>query len=318
MVYYEPTYASSATPAVDVMNDMQTKMVAGGWTFVETFTSGTDVTDVYKSPAASNSLAMDYFIYLNRTATTATVVTVGISEQYDSTGKKALKYATNVLTSLTPNPTDFTVNDTGVVLNGASALNKITLFSLALNTARAFSINITPERVMVTSQTLATAGTANGAYVGIFDASSTAWTVCLGVVTFTMSSTSPSSGATWGAVTRAPNRPAGINLFQAFQSTYNWVQGIFRNGTASSPTFTDTYGGTVIGRLGMTTYPSYTDTGVPPAGVFKDLIITTQGGANTLGGDTLAVTYGSTTLNYFSLGKSTTHGTVYSCWFPKQ
>jgi hypothetical protein len=317
MAYYETTYASSATPAVDVMNDMQTKLPANGWTFVETFTSGTDVTDVYKSPAAGNSLGVDYFIYLNRTATTATFVSVGISEQYDSTGKKALKYNTNVTTALTPNQTDYTVNDTGVVLNGASALNKIVLFQLALNTARTFNINITPDRVIVCSVSL---GSVNGGYVGVFDHQylHPAWAVPLGMNTFTGSTNFLNTASpVYGGTTRDPNvSTATAYCFRAglYTSSSLGVGTNPFNGGYGAVTSLDQYGTIPIMRVGIATRADYAFNRL----IMKDIISTGQGGANYAGGDTLAVTYGSTTLNYVSIPKSTYLSSSYTMWMPKQ
>jgi hypothetical protein len=91
MAYYETIY-NTATPALDIMTNLQTWMPANGYTFVETYTSGTNISDVYKSPGTSNSFGTDFYIGFNRTSTTVASVGVMVFEQWDAVNKKPNKY----------------------------------------------------------------------------------------------------------------------------------------------------------------------------------------------------------------------------------
>ena len=92
MVYFSTTI-NSTEPARVLMETLDTQMVSGGWTFVETWISSTNTANIYKSPAASNSINLDYYISFLRASNTATSVAVSIFEEWDPVNKFAKKFA---------------------------------------------------------------------------------------------------------------------------------------------------------------------------------------------------------------------------------
>ena len=90
---YATTTINSAQPAVELMAWLDTQMQANGWQFVETWTSSTKVANVYKSPAASNSVGVDFYVATYRPSSTPPLINIMLFEDWDAVNKKARKYA---------------------------------------------------------------------------------------------------------------------------------------------------------------------------------------------------------------------------------
>ena len=349
MAYYTGTI-NSATPAVAYMDAIHPQMQSGGLTFVETYTSGTDVTNIYKSPAGSNSLGIDYFIFINRPSTTG-AVSWSISELYDVSTHLASKYAPYG-TPTTANA-DYSVAGTCLpsATTAGASLSKTGPDSgvfIPINTAYTYYLNVTPERVIfgfnnpvaVISTTMIGMG-----YIGIFEPlyDSIASIPTLGVVLLIPESNIHNAGnhqqATWfsrraGATTRDYGVATTVSS-TAISAAHVWLLSTF--GTYSGLNFT-AYGSLKFPDVGDSNaysnsaketrkvpvcharaIPSFTVAGQSRStGVLKDVIFNSTGsGLSGIGGDTLSVTnFAGTVLNYVKCGSPGTQNGMY--WFPVQ
>lgn len=314
MAYYEQAY-NTATPALDIMTSLQTWMPANGYTFVETYTSGTNISDVYKSPGTSNSFGTDFYIAFNRTSTTATIVPVMIFEQWDAVNKKAIKYAPQTGgTTMTP-ASDGSVNDSGVLLSvttsGASLYKSTPIFA-PVSTATTLYININIDRILWGS---GTDYLYNG-YAGLYDSFNNANPFPLVVATWAYHASAYGTYTQYGSVTREPwisssGANWGVDCF-SYQAVYS-IYPYFGNQPGVNPR--TSLQSSAAFYFGSTKYSQGYSAGAQ-MGLFKDLIWNPQGTLNMLGGDTLAITVGATTYNYVKPAMYTTYK-VYG-WIPKQ
>ena len=316
MAYYEQAY-NTATPALDIMTNLQTWMPANGYTFVETYTSGTNISDVYKSPGTSNSFGTDFYIAFNRTSTTTTVVSPMVFEQWDAVNKKAIKYAPQTGgTTMTP-ASDGSVNDSGVLLSVTTAgasLYKSTYMFAPVSTATTLYININIDRIIWGSGT----DYLYHGYAGLYDSFNNANPFPLVVATWGYQGNTSVYGTytAYGAVTREPwisssTANWGVHCFN-YSSSY-YLYPYFGSTPGVNPR-TSLQASTAL-FFGSTKYTASYIAGAQ-MGLFKDLIWNPQGTLNLLGGDTLAITVGATTYNYVKPAMYTTYK-VYG-WIPKQ
>lgn len=335
MAYYTGTQAASATIASDFMTTFDTYLISGGFTFVETYTSGTDVTNVYKSPAGSNSLAMDWYLFVNRTATNATNVSFTPSEAYNSTTHLATKYAPYGVPT-TANTTDYTVSDAGVLpsatTSGASLFrtaggnNPSGTGTINTTTAYTWYLNVTPDRVIFGKSTSAGGSPASTTYVGICDPLVDNWNVVIATLTLVGSTSQAGSINTFGAMTRDYGIPATVSTATGAGYVWHCVNSsAYINGLASyfwGPSIGSSYNDAIYGngtprpvRYLLFTARNY----LIPIFLIKDVILHSDAALATTiaGGDTLALTNSTGTYNYV---RSDSYGLTsgLTTWIPKQ
>jgi len=346
MAYYTGTI-NSATPAVAYMDAIHPQMQSGGLTFVETYTSGTDVTNIYKSPAGSNSLGIDYFIFINRPSTTGKVAW-SISELYDVGTHLASKFAPYGLPT-TAN-TDYSVAGTCLpssTTSGAS-LNKTggSAF-IPASTAYTYYLNVNFERVIFGFANPLGALVTNMmgmVYVGIYEsmvdsiaslptlcvvnlvwhrtsvassyldyaANSGATTRDYGV-TPTVSSTTINAGLAWLASTSTHYSGSGITQIGKLDYPSSSVNNRAYNGGSENETRK-----VCIGMQRGSYWGGFDVSNAMAIGVLKDVIWCNKGsGLSSIGGDTLAVTnFAGTVLNYVKPGAPYILTGIY--WLPTQ
>jgi len=313
MAYYEQAY-NTATPALAIMTSLQTWMPANGYVFVETYTSGTNISDVYRSPGTLNSFGTDFFIAFNRTATTAATVAVMVFEEWDAVNKRAVNYAPSTGgVAMTP-ASDGSVNDSGVLLSAttnAASCNKNCTIGATASVSSTVYINITVDRIIWgNSQNVSYSG-----YAGLYDSFTTSAFPLVVVRSGYATSTPNNSATSYGAVTREPWIASSSSSFGAAgpisQGYYNaWpVTSLEDANNINSRT------GIQPSYL-ICIYSSRNQTLSGVFGTFKDWIFNNQGAANGVGGDTLAITVGATTYNYVK--PAGTSATPTLCWIPKQ
>lgn len=205
MAEYATTSIDTATPVVDLMTWLDGKMTTNGWTFVETWTSGTKVANVYKSPAAGNSVGVDFYVAFYRSTTTS-VLTVLLFEDWDAVNKKARKYAPASGSGITVNVTDNTVTDaTGVLLDSAT-LSRVATVTLSSGVAQVIYLDVDANKVVVANSSQASAAFA---YAGVYESLLPASIDPVPLVVWNGSGhASGSSSALYGASTREPTAPA--------------------------------------------------------------------------------------------------------------
>jgi len=314
MAYYETTY-NTATPALDIMTNLQTWMPANGYTFVETYTSATNVSDVYKSPGTSNSFGTDFYIGFNRTATTATNVAVMVFEQWDAVSKKAIKYAPATGAVSTTPAGDGSINDSGVLLSAttsAASCYKNTAISTQVSSSATIYLNITVNRLIWGhSTTVSYAG-----YAGLYDPFTSGGFPLVSATTGYVTITKPTS-TSYGSITREPFISASTSNFGVWAGTYlygyysAWPITNANSATTSNPKT----GYFPTSLVAITSGKNTSVAGV--LGTLKDIVYNNQGAVNGTGGDTLAITVGATTYNYVKPATDTVN--YPTCfWIPKQ
>ena len=313
MAYYETTY-NTATPALDIMTNLQTWMPANGYTFVETYTSGTNISDVYKSPGTSNSFGTDFYIGFNRTATTSANVGVMVFEQWDAVNKKAIKYAPITGgVSMTP-ASDGSVNDSGVLLSAttsAASCYKGNAISTAASVSATIYLNITVNRLIWGhSTTVSYAG-----YAGLYDSFTPGGFPLISVITGYVSTSTPTS-TTYGSVTREQWISAATTNFAVYSGSYYY--GYYHAWPITTLRGADAVNNkTGYYPTSLVTFASVKNTSIVGLyGTLKDIVYNNQGGINGTGGDTLSITVGATTYNYVKPATNPTYPTCF--WIPKQ
>jgi hypothetical protein len=317
MAYYETTY-NTANPALDIMTNLQTWMPANGYVFVETYTSGTNISDVYKSPGTSNSFGTDFYIGFNRISTTTTTVSVMVFEQYNVSTHLATKYAPQTGgTSMTP-ASDGSVNDSGVLLSSTTSgasLYKSTYIYAPVSTAITHYVNINVNRIIWGNST----SYSDNGYAGLYDPIGSASLFPLIVLNIGYNSYNGTITPTYtnsrsGALTRETYVTAATTNWAVYNS-YTSSSAVFQLSNDGVPSGTNPKTGFVYSSLFTFTSlhaPAYQR----QLGTLKDFIYNPQGAANTAGGDTLSITVGANTYNYV---KPSTYVTYPSyMWIPKQ
>ena len=312
MAYYETTY-TTATPALDIMTNLQTWMPANGYTFVETYTSGTNISDFYKSPGTSNSFGTDFYIGFNRTATTTTVVSVMVFEQYNVSTHLATKYAPYTGgTSMTP-ASDGSVNDSGVLLSATSSgssLYKNTTIYNPVTTAGTVYLNININRLIWGHSTSYN----YTGYAGLYDSFGNQSLFPLVVLTSGYTTTTTPTSTTLGSMTReswVTTATTNWAVWYNYSYNANYFPSLYNGGQTSTNSRTGFIPSSLV------TFESIKNSGYyRNPGTLKDLIFSYQGTANAAGGDTLAITVGANTYNYV---KPANYATYLSLnWIPKQ
>ena len=318
MPYFEATISATANPAQSMMDTLDPLLTSNGWVFVETYTSSTNVSNIYRSPSANNSTGADFYIAVNRVATTAAFVAMCIFEEWDATGKRCIKYAPNgtvTAASNVPGASGEIQDATGVLpsvtTSGASLLKSV---GFTLSTSGwTYYLNITANRIIACTS-IGTDGFYCGAYDPFYNTSRPA--LCVVDMGDGNSSTSTSQGA----VTREPltGSSAGnwhIQEYKASSIPSNTQFNSFApNIYTSNPTDAITGANLVFKKMVIHSRGSVGN----PIGLYKD-VLTSYVGTNTgAPGDTLSYTIGGTTYNYVSGTKNITTASAAAYWIPKQ
>jgi hypothetical protein len=347
MAYYTGTI-NSATPAVAYMDAIHPQMISGGLTFVETYTSGTDVTNIYKSPAGSNSLGIDYFIFINRPSTTGKVGW-SISELYDVGTHLSSKFGPRG--QVTSANADYSVVGTclpSATTSGAS-LSKTGGFNfLAASVAQTYYLNVNFERCIFgfsNPSGVLTSSCPGMMYVGIYepmyDSVATLPTLC--VLTLIPSNNNVETGNTIAGITNyngAMTRDYGVattvsataigpdKAWGAYASIFNSNtinvsrsagQLNYPASSSSTPYSNSSFETKRIPISGFRSLGASTQVSNTYAmGLLKDVILNGSGsGLSGIGGDTLSVTnFAGATLNYVKCGSFYAQEGLY--WFPVQ
>lgn len=296
MAVYTSGTINSATPATDLMTALDTHITNNGWTFVETYTSGTNISNIYKSPGASNSFGTDFYVGLNRTSTTSNVA-LFLCELYDSSTHYARKYAPPGLNAIPD--TDYTVVDATGINPDSASFQKAAVITRVNSTLFTWYANVTVDRMIFGSS--ATSGEL--VYAGLYDPLIPGDSFPICVMKISGSST---SATTYGAVTRELNQTAA--------TANNWA--VQTNGTVISSTASQNiaYGANVFstGTLLYTGnvpvqrifFSSTRNTSTGIRGLLKGVVV--AGSGTSVTGDTLSYTSGGTTYNYIHAQVSST------------
>ncbi len=303
MTYTSGTQGATGTPAATFAATMNTALLAGGFTFVETVTVSTQTTPIYKSPAASNSFGSDWYLGLWRGSDAAVSLKLAVAEVWDTGTHKYRNYAPNPAT-FTPTSA-FAVNDAAGQAPGSTyggvANGGVTLAA----TGYQYWISVHPNRVVVGTRV---GSTDYGSYAGLYDdllpVAISPFPLC--VVTL---ATGSGQNTASGAATREPGTTTSTATY-CFGACVSTTAGPWGPATAAA----DLYQGKAItARLGL--YSSRANitllTGANGLrGLLKDVVYCPIAAAN---GDTLAVTDpAGTTRNYVRLTEtgSTCHSWV--------
>lgn len=274
---------ATTTPVLITANTTTTLTVAawanGTPDNTSTFQINSVSAKVYKSPAASNSIGMDFYVGIHRYWDTSTTLNISIFEDWDAVNKKARKYAPAAGTGITVNVTDNTVTDaTGLLLDSATLM--LAQPYCAVSTSYVHYLDVTVNRFLFGNLT-------QGAYtaqVGIFESllPSSMDPKPLGIIT-------PYSGSPSGASTREPGAPAtSANNFRitvtgtSSGSTYKSYMYTYNQNASAQTVTTDVYLGVLAGRIWFTSQRGTTSSG---RGV-SDFYTSASGG---VAGDTLTV-----------------------------
>ena len=308
MTYYTQSYSSVANGGAVLQAQMNTWLTANHYVLVDTVTSGTQVSKVYKSPAAYNFFGQDwYLITYTADQTTSSTLQYGICQAYNATTHKATKYAPRIVPATVPDASDYTVVDA----TGLDPYNSILLSAYTSQIASSGATNvyasITADRVIING------GSSNTPqYIGLFDtllASDPFPLVCTTMGT----SNSSSYNANWGTVTCEPGQTA--------VDVANWHTAVpYLNGGpiygATNPGGVDLYSGkSLLQRMVFGTGRSFTGLVYGYRGLFRDILLTWSQGGTGAAGDTLSYTVGATTYTYTCLmGQTYNGGPAYYVW----
>jgi hypothetical protein len=244
-----------------------------------TWAATTVMSRIYKSPAASNSQGADWFLIVNRTADTATNVSLMVSEVWDTTTKRCRNYAP-VTGSLTPTAS-FAVNDATGVAPTTTALNSVGSLALSVGTAGyTWWLSATYDRVVVATHV----GTNDYAhYAGLYDdllpIALSPFPLCvIGLQAVTGSPAMNNGGAS-----REPNQLASAALNFGVM-----ISGTFTSWTPTTLGVTDIYTAkTIPSRVLLSSARVAVALSTGMRGLLKDVMLNSVTGAN---GDTMTLT----------------------------
>jgi hypothetical protein len=317
MAYYETAIGATANPASAMMTALDPLLTANGWEFVETYTASTDVSNIYRSPAASNSTGTDFYIAVNRTATTATTVALCIFEEWNASTKRAIKYAPNGTPTAGSNIPGSVgeVQDTTGVLPSATTANA-SLFKSAgftLSTAGwTYYLNINADRI-IGCTTIGNNGFYCGAYDSFYNTSRPA------LCTVEMGDGTTFNTTSYGATTRENLTTAAAGNWHIGEYKASLSSSLYYNQFAPyrySLLLTDPYTSQnlIFKKNVLHTRSNHVDI----LGLYKDVLISSVGSSTGSPGDTLSYTVGGTTYNYVSGTKNNVGESPATYWIPKQ
>jgi len=272
MTFTASSQGASATPASTFATTLDTLLQAGGWTFVETWTSSTFTAAIYKSPAASNGVG-DYYIAVNRSSDASTTVYLTLAEVWNSGAKTFGKYAPSA-GNLTP-AADFAVSTTKAPNDGALYNNGLVILSAA---GFQYWASINAYGVHLATRVSATDYAAfAGLYDDLLDVSISPFPLLAANTTIAWGVNYVQTNA--GMATREP----GVTVAHS----YNFAAGLYSSAWTPTNAQVDTYlGKYAAGRAAIITGRNDTGQG-GYRGLFKSALRTSLSGA--VNGDTLTI-----------------------------
>lgn len=313
MGYSSITYTAPTNGGQLIQNTLDTLLLGAGWTSVATHTSGTIVSNIYKSAGTLNSFGQDFYLLTQRQSVTDSSCRITIFEQWDSVNTKLLKYCPWNSAGLTP-AADYSVPDVvGVLPSTLGSSVNFSTITLPNTGTTVVSIKVDIDKVYGFGSA--------GCYAGLFDSFLTSDPFPLCVANLIRPFTSTSSAATqtqYIGYTREPNQTAvdvnnwtGAVPYLEGQAIYGIANGN-SNGVELYTQKFSVWRGSVFASLraygilnGATENYAYTAfRGLP-----KDIILT---GTSGNGGDTLTFTQGATTYNYFGLTSYSAIGSAFA------
>lgn len=165
MTFYKRVMPTTTQPPVDAMTQLDTDLLAAGFTLEDTFTSGADITKVYKSLAATNGIATWYLLLRRQSATGS--IYFGVCEDYDAATDKVKKYAPSSqgLTPIaTPGASLYAFDATTGVAPNSSAIQYVPITLSTGEHLMVYSIN--SKRVILCTRASASD---SGVYAGLYD-----------------------------------------------------------------------------------------------------------------------------------------------------
>lgn len=321
MAQYASTTINSATPAVDLMSWLGTQLTDNGWEFVETWTSGTKVANVYKSSSVSNSVSSDFYVATYRAATDSTSVIVLLFEDWDAVNKKAKKYAPVSGAGITVDVADNTVTDAvGVLLDSATLQRQVSI-PVRVSISTTYVSDITINRIIVAPTNYLPNDVSVVVYAGVFNSvlQTSADPVPLVLLNF-RGHFSTYQSKNYGSSTREPGAPTtatyNFNVQQFHLSTTSYRH--YANGpstyTATNSAAVLTTGGDLY--RGYTAAPiTFVSSRVTPdtvtsaiRGELQGVVTSMRGGAQ---GDTLSVTMNDASVRSYVLVQVATSSTCH-------
>lgn len=302
-------YITSGTGAgtkTIITANTSTVITVASWSVQPDNTSVFDIVgtaNIYKSPAASNSVGQDFYVALRRNQDHATAVMFLLFEDWDAVNKKARKYAPNAGTGITVNPVDNTVTDATGVLLTSTVLQSNIYCGVRLSQATTYLIDVTINRVILGSSDYAVPPV----YAGVFDSllPTTMDPVPLAVWRIG-GDTGSGKSSSIGSSTREPGSPAtGTNNFnvQTFwtgtttttRSTYAYSLLTDKvNTNVVLPAVGELYRGIECARIWFSSSRSE----LSRRGVCQGVVTSMSGGVL---GDTLTVTMDDTSVRHYTL-----------------
>lgn len=304
---------ASSTPVVITANSTSVLTVAAWPNDTPDNTSTYAIvgtSNIYKSPAANNSIGHDFYLALHRISDVSGSAYPLIFEEWDSGTKKARKYAPYFGTGITVNPADNTVTDaTGLypslsTVQGGSIMPNASIL-IPLNTPRTLYVDITVNRI-VWGQ-VGTGAPADSGYVGVFQSLLPAALDPVPLVSWRPDKGTNNLGGS--ATTREPTAPAAsATNFQianaGTSATAREYAFIPTNSPAVGLVSPDLYQGYVAARITIGSGRGNTI----PRGVLDGPVTAFSGGSQ---GDTLTVTMPDASVRHYVLTTVTSTTTVH-------
>jgi hypothetical protein len=295
MAYTASTVGATATPAKTFMETLKPLLEAGGFTFVETWTSGNITAEIYLSPSASNGVG-DWYLLVHRATDASTSVRFCPFEIWNAGAKTMQGYA----------PDTFGVPDANFRYNATSAIstNLWHQYNWVGLGASGFSFwtSINAQRIVVATRV---STTDYCCYTGLYDDLLPASLQMMPLVGGLLNYNNPNGGSrhtTLAACTREPGQTVtnNGNFGAAFGQNYTYLNG------AADPYLGNKY---PTARVHLQTSRSDKSLGV--RGLLKDIIATYAGSA-AINGDNLIVTMqDGSTKDYFRVKHSSS--SLYWC-----
>jgi hypothetical protein len=110
MPYTASTIGATATCSKALMDAIHPLTTAGGFTYVEEWTSGSNVSRIYKSPAASNVQNADWYLIVCRISDSDPKVNFAVAEEYNVGSHLVTKYMAAASSPYTPTA-QYHIND---------------------------------------------------------------------------------------------------------------------------------------------------------------------------------------------------------------
>jgi len=169
MSYTAVTKGSDANPAQTLVSDLNTILLAAGYTNESDspWTSGAKYARIWKSAAANNSSGIDFFICAYYDSATAVLVNLSVFETWDSANHKRRKYVPGAsLNNAIPNASDnYCITDATGYLPDVGVTYVYTVDVNGSLTGYQYWISCTIDRLIIASRV----STDSCVYLGLVD-----------------------------------------------------------------------------------------------------------------------------------------------------